>query len=213
VGKRGANIRYDLDGWTTPDDTAFCYAESKDGIHRTYPQQDKPFIALGRADEFDCGSLYMGQGILRAGNEIWQYYGGSRVKHAEGTVDVVSKPGNSRVISRLDGFVSVEAGPEPGEFITPPLIFKGNVLLLNVKVREGGEVRVALLDENNRPIARRSLEDCVAIRGDHTGSMARRQIDGDVSQRAGLPTRPQFRIKDAGLYAFQFGAGYPYAVK
>ena len=29
---------YDMDGWPTPDDTSFCYAESTDGIHWTKPK-------------------------------------------------------------------------------------------------------------------------------------------------------------------------------
>lgn len=28
---------YDVEGWPTPDDTSFCYAESKDGIHWKKP--------------------------------------------------------------------------------------------------------------------------------------------------------------------------------
>lgn len=192
-------------------------AVSRDGIHWTYPQQEKAFIPLGKKGEFDCGSLYMGHGILRVGNEIWQYYGGARVNHAEGELENIRQPGNSRVlsrvISRLDGFVSVEAGSEAGEFITPPLEFQGNILQLNVKVREGGEVRVALLDENNQPIERRTLEDCLPIKGDNVNLTVMWKTDGDVSKRAGMPTRLQFQIKNASLYAFQFAKGYPYVVK
>ena len=29
---------YDIDGWPTPDDTSFCYAESIDGVHWTKPK-------------------------------------------------------------------------------------------------------------------------------------------------------------------------------
>ena len=190
---------------------------SRDGIHWTYPEQGKSFIALGGAGEFDCGSLYMGQGLLRVGKELWQYYGGSRLSHAAGELEMVTKPGNgrtySRVVSRMDGYVSVEAGSEVGEIITPPLIFEGNVLLLNVNVRLGGEVRVALLDENGQPIAQRGLDDCIAIHGDHVNTMVMWKSSGDVAKRVGVPTRLQIRLENAGLYAFQFGSGYPYRVK
>ena len=29
---------YDVEGWPTADDTSFCYAESRDGIHWTKPE-------------------------------------------------------------------------------------------------------------------------------------------------------------------------------
>jgi hypothetical protein len=77
----------------------------------------------------------------------------------------------------------------------------------------GREVRVALLDENRQPIAQRGLADGVALHGDHVNAKVMWKSGGDVAKRIGLPTCLQFRMENAGLYAFQFDAGYPYGVK
>ena len=49
-----------------------------------------------------------------------------------------------RAVMRLDGFVSVDAGYEGGEFTTPLIRFAGNRLELNVDASAGGCVRVKL---------------------------------------------------------------------
>ncbi len=88
-------------------------AVSRDGVHWTYPDQKTPFIALGQDGEFDSGSLYMGQGMIRRDDELSLYYGGSRLNHAEGELENLTKPDGSRIFSRvtvpLDRFVSAEA--------------------------------------------------------------------------------------------------------
>jgi len=192
-------------------------AVSRDGIQWTRPDRNTPFILLGKKNDFDSGSLYMGQGIVRVGDELWQYYGGSPLNHAEGELENLVKEGNSRtcsrVVSRLDGYVSVEAGPKGGSFVTPSLLFEGNLLKLNVKVRPGGSVRVGLLDEQGQPVSRRSLEDCLPITGDHVDTMVMWKTGGDVSVRAGKPTKLQIELVNSSLFAFQFGQGYPYRIK
>ena len=86
-------------------------AVSRDGIHWTWPSRGTPSSLSGRPTDFDGGSLYMGQGIVRRGEEeLWQYFSGSRLKHDEVELDKLADPRNrrvfSRVVSRLDGFVS-----------------------------------------------------------------------------------------------------------
>ena len=73
----------------------------------------QPKAKDGKKGEFDSGSLYMGQGMSRKGDELWQYYGGSVLRHDEVEFDKHTEPDfsrvYSRVVSRLDGFVSVDA--------------------------------------------------------------------------------------------------------
>ena len=185
-------------------------AVSRDGVNWTWPER-VPFIPLGKSGDFDAGSLYMGQGMIRKGNELWQYYGGSRLNHAEGELENLVKPGGgrtySRVVSRLDGFVSVDAGAGGGGFVTPPLTFTGNILKLNVQVHAGGSVRVGLLDEQGRAVPGRDLSDCVAITGDDVDLLVRWKDGGEVTPRAGKPTKLRFEMKNASLYAFRFTVG------
>jgi hypothetical protein len=190
-----------------PDTLDIHLAVSRDGVRWTRPART-PFIPLGPEGAFDSGSLYMGQGLIRKGDEIWQYFSGSRLKHQEAELENLVKPGNervySRVVSRLDGFVSADAGPEGGWFQTPPLRFTGRRLELNVQVREGGEVRVALLRASGRPIKGFGLQECNPIVGDHTGATVTWNGHTDVAPLAGQPVKMLVKFRDASLYAFQF---------
>lgn len=192
----------------TPQTLDIHLAVSRDGIHWTRPDQKIPFIPLGKKGEFDSGSLYIGQGLIKVGNELWQYYGGSPLTHAESEPDKLKIQGNgrifSRVVSRLDGYVSVEAGPQGGDFVTPLLNYSGNTLMLNVKVRPGGEVRVGLQDASGQPIAGRTVEDCQPITGDDVDIQVRWKTDGGLAELSGKPVKLNIKIKDADLFAFQF---------
>ncbi|MCC6491108.1 MAG: hypothetical protein IT364_26710 [Candidatus Hydrogenedentes bacterium] len=183
-------------------------AVSRDGIHWSWPERGRPFIALGAAGSFDSGSLYMGQGLLRVGDEIWQYYSGSPLKHNEAELDALAIPENKRVFSRavnrLDGFVSAEAGEMEGRFVTPLLIFTGRSLHLNVKTSPGGDVRVGILDSEGQTIDGHGTQDCEAITGDHVDIPVAWKNASDLAKFAVQPVKLEFLMKDANLFAFQF---------
>jgi hypothetical protein len=183
-------------------------AVSRDGIHWTWPERGKPFIALGPAGSFDSGSLYMGQGMIRVGNELWQYYSGAPLKHNEAELDALAKPENkrlfSRVVSRLDGLVCVQAGAEEGTFTTPPLAFEGKALVLNVKTEADGEVRVGLLDADGKDIAGRTVEECIPITGDHIEKTVAWKDGADLGELMKTPVRMLVRMRNASLFAFRF---------
>lgn len=182
-------------------------AVSRDGIHWTRPQR-VPFIGHGEKGAFDSGSLYMGQGMIRKGNELWQYFSGSVLRHDEDAFKHRNEPAfgrcYSRVVSRLDGFVSADAGEAAGWFVTGPLTFTGHVLKLNVHVRPGGRLRVGLLDKKGKPIQGRSIPDCIPITGDHIGAVVRWKTGHDLSTLAGKPTKMRVEMNKTSLYAFQF---------
>jgi hypothetical protein len=194
-----------------PDTLDIRLAVSRDGIHWSWPEQDAPFIPLGAPGTFDGGTLYMGQGILRVGDELWQYYGGSPLAHNyEGGLETLTKPGNnriySRVATRLDGFVSATANSQAGFFVTPPLVYRGDTLRLNVKVSAGGRVVVGLLDEHDAPVPGMSVQDCIPITGDHIDTPVIWKTSADVGVRAGKPTKLRVEMASANLYAFRFAA-------
>ncbi len=183
-------------------------AVSRDGIHWNFPDRAIPFIALGKAGQFDSGSLYMGQGLVPVRDELWHYYSGSPLKHQEAELELLTKPANRRIFSRakirLDGYVSVEAGDDEGSFVTPPLRFKGNALALNVAVQAGGSVRVGLLDEVGQPVPGLTPADCVPITGDHIRHMVVWKSKTNLSSLAAHPVCLSFQMTKANLFAFQF---------
>jgi hypothetical protein len=190
-----------------PDTLNIGLAVSRDGIHWSRPDRETPFIALGKPDEFDGGTLYMGQGMIREGDELWLYYSGSPLRHNEAELENLTQPRNarnySRVVTRLDRFVGVAAGTDGGYFTTPPLQFTGDTLKLNVKVRSGGSVRIGLLDEGSRPLPGRSVEDCIPIVGDFLGVPVKWKGGDAVKVLDEKPTRFRVEMTHAELYSFQ----------
>ena len=190
------------------DTLAIHLAVSRDGIHWSFPDRAKPFVDLGGAGQFDSGSLYMGQGLVQVGDELWHYYSGSPLKHEEATLELLTQPPNQRTYSRakirLDGYASVEAGDDEGSFVTPLLQFKGDALALNVAVRDGGSVRVGLLDEAGHPVPGLIPADCLPITGDHIRHVVVWNARTNLSSLTKQPVCLSFQMTKANLYAFQF---------
>lgn len=109
-----------------------------------------------------------------------------------------------RFTLRVDGFVSMHAGRDGGELVTPPLTFSGSELTINYSTAAAGLIRVEIQDEQGRAIDGHGLEDCVDIFGDSLDRVVGWQGGADVRQLAGRPVRLRIAIKDADLYSLQF---------
>ena len=109
-----------------------------------------------------------------------------------------------RYIQRLDGFMSADAAYTGGYLITPPLIFEGNRLEINVNSSAMGSVRVEILDENGRVIPGFSADECEKISFNSLAYVVKWRGESDVSELAGKPIRLKFVMRGAKLYAFQF---------
>jgi len=202
-----------------PIDTQF--AASRDGLK--WERYDRrPFVRVGLKGEFDDHSARMIYGLVpdRAGREIYFYYRASDWLHGwdrdERNRALLTKTGAgaerdvaviSRLVLRRDGFVSVTAGHEGGEFTTPPLKHTGRRLQLNIDTSAIGIARVACLTADGRPIAGFGLEDCDIL---HTANEVNRVVTWRGSPA--LPAtaagviRLRIALRDADLYAFQFTA-------
>lgn len=180
-------------------------AVSRDGIKWTWPQADAPFIHQGKAGEFDSGTISLAHGLIKAGDELWQYYSGTLSRPKAGLDKMLRCPQTtySRVVSRQDGFVSADTDARGGFFVTLPLLFEGDNLHLNVKVQPGGWVRAGLLDENGKEIKGRAARDSLPITGDHVDVQVKWKSGTDIAKRYGKPTRLRVEMKDASLYAFE----------
>ncbi len=199
------------------------FAASRDGI-RWKRYDRKAFVDLGMKRQWDSRSIYMAYGLVPARNEreMYMYYYGSNTLHGwdredqhsqrnkrllkrAGGAPEVETHGLGRLVIRRDGFISATAGYGGGEFTTPPLIFDGDELVLNVDTSAVGILSVEILDANNKPVPRYSLKDCDQI---HTANEISRVVEWDgkssVSELAGTPVRLRFVMRDADLYAFQF---------
>ena len=163
----------------------------------------------GSEGDLDCGLVSMGIGMLRRGDEIWQYYFGGRRTHEEkAQAEKAGRAGEGifRTVQRLDGFVSVDAGHRGGEFTTPPLVFAGERLRLNAACQGLGEIWVEIRDAAGVPIPGFTRADAVSIDRNGTAQEVWWKGGPDVSSLAGRPVRLRFAMRSAKLFAFGFGA-------
>ena len=181
-------------------------ATSRDGI-RWQRADRRPYVGLGLDGSSDGGSIYMGVGMLRVGNEIYQYYGGFKHTHAVGGRSEPGDPprgGIHRVAQRLDGFMSADAPYGGGEFTTPPITFSGNRLVLNINASAAGSARVAVLDQEGNPFRGFGLDDSDPIGRNRIRKVVTWGGNSDLSPLQGETVRLQFEMRAAKLYSFKF---------
>jgi len=176
---------------------------SRNGIdwHR-YP--DPAYVGIGRHEGRDVVTAYLGHGIIRRGEELWQYYFGETQYHS---AHVKDEPGRGvyRVVQRLDGFISLDSpyGKETTA-VTKPLVFEGDTLQLNVDTDAVGYMQVGFLDENGEPIEGFTLDDCIYVNGDFIAGEVQWLSGKNLSELAGRTVQIQLRMRGAKLYAMQF---------
>ena len=153
------------------------------------------------------GVGYIQNGLVRRGDELWQYvniFGGNII----------------RLTQRLDGFVSLDAGEQPGVIITRPFVFEGEKLTLNIDAGKGS-VKVGILNLPGRQITAYGITlsddqeaktvvtgfrvgDCDLITADSVRHVVTWKGISDVGNLAGQVVRLRIEMQNAKLYAFKF---------
>jgi len=180
---------------------------SRDGIQWNWLSTE-PYVACGKPGSGRSGQLYEMVGMVKAGDEIFQYHAASDLRHNvnwanENTLEQLRNVGRVfRTVQRLDGFISADFPASGGELVTPPLRFSGSRLELNVNATEG---KVELQDAEGKPLPGYELARCTKIRK----ADSVRQVIGwnkrkDLSALKGQTVRIRFQMRNAKLYAFQF---------
>ncbi len=174
------------------------FMTSRDGVHwdRRFME---PFLGLGPdSDNWTDRNLYIGVGIVPTGPaEMSVYY-----------IEHYKRPSIRlrRGTLRTDGFVSVNAPYTGGEFVTKPLVFEGNELVINYATSVTGGLRVEIQDAEGQPIDGYQLSQCIEIFGDEIERVVRWEKGSDVGSLAGRAIRLRFVMAAADLYAIQFRA-------
>ena len=174
------------------------FAASRDGIAWQRPTH-VPMIALAPGSR----SLYAGQGLTRDGDRIALYFTRYQAPHSG---PYVYDGGIGRAIWRLDGFTSMSAGATPGFLVTPPLVFRGSHLELNLACGPGGSLRVEIQDGSGQVLPGFAAADCIPLTGDDTAALVRWNAGSALDAIVGTPVVLRFEIQDAKLFAFQFPA-------
>lgn len=191
-----------------PDTLDIRLSVSRDGEHWTWPDRESPFIPLGKLGDFDSGSLYMANGCLEVGDELWFYYSGSPLKHEETSLEKLADPANrrvySRAISQRDRLVSVSTIDVKGVLETPVLRVTGNRLIVNGTTQSGGSIRVGVLDALGNPLPGHSVQDCQPLIGDKRDWEIRWNDSESSKTWSEQPIRLRLELQNAEVFGFQF---------
>jgi hypothetical protein len=187
------------------------------------------YIGIGTHAGRNIYTAYIAHGMVRRGDEIWQYYFGETQYHSAWRKDDPGR-GVYRLVQRLDGFVSADAPYDKiATITTKPLIFKGNRLVLNIDTDAAGYAQVGFLDENGKPVKGFSVDDCIYINGDFiqaevewcknldmatkirekeieydTSVFKQFKTSADVSELEGKVVQLVIKMRGSKLYAMQF---------
>ncbi len=194
-------------GATTSTDTVFI--AGRDGVHfRRYPEA---FIRPG--SETDNSWAYGDAAIAYGFAQTRSHLGNGAPDELSFYVVTGYRQSDCssfrRHTLRLDGFVSLHAGADPGEMLSRPFIFDGGRLTLNVETSAWGHIGAELTDPGGRALPGYSLAECYSGSGDSTEMVMRwRGRGGDVRPLAGRVVRLRLVLRDADVYSFRFA---PYA--
>lgn len=108
-----------------------------------------------------------------------------------------------RLTVRKHGFASVHADYDGGQFITRPIRFTGQQLLLNYSTSAVGFVQVEVADEEGLAIEGLAFDDMDPLFGDEIEGKAQWKSGKQLSELGNRLVRLRFRLKDADLYAFR----------
>jgi hypothetical protein len=110
----------------------------------------------------------------------------------------------SRYTLRLDGFVSLRAPYEGGEFITKPISFKGNNLIINYATSAVGSIQVELQNLDGKPISGYTFEESDIIIGNEINHIVSWKGQENLSKFSREPIRIKFKMKDTDLFSIWF---------
>ena len=208
-----------------PDWQPESYGKARHKSRKTKQhEREKPELneQAATVDSTDFTSGDIANGIIRRGDELWQY---ANCRMTGGGLATV------RFTQRLDGFLSLDTGEETGIIITRPFVFEGDKLTLNVDARrpdsrretrglaKGGQVKVAIValhgkeytgynvaltNPPKKPVRGFGIDECDPIRTDSVRQVVTWKGDPGVGNLAGQVVRLRFEIKNAKLYSFQF---------
>ncbi len=166
------------------------------------------YVGIGRHQGRDVVTAYIGHGMIRRGEELWQYYFGETHYHSPHTEDMDGR-GVYRLVQRLDGFISLDSPyGHDTTVITRALTFTGDRLQLNVDTDAVGYMQVGFLDEQGQDIEGYTVDDCVYINGDFiTKEVDWLERGADLSPLVGRTVQVVLRMRGAKLYALQFVEG------
>jgi len=109
-----------------------------------------------------------------------------------------------RFTLRLDGFASLRAGADPGQWTSRVLTFQGDQLRVNYSTSAAGLLQCELLGADGKPIEGFSLDRCQGLVGDKIDQVVSWTNQPSLAKLQGRPVRLRFQMREADLFSFRF---------
>jgi hypothetical protein len=189
-----------------PDTADVRLLTSRDGVSWSQAPGRKPFLPVGLAGGPRSRQMYTSPGVVRVGDLLWNYCYGNNIDHS-GQVDPGSDGRDEGIFineSRLDGFMSADTPYAGGWLFTPPIVFEGSRLELNIDTGAGGLATVEIQSADGGPIDGFTRQDCRTLNGNSARMPVRFDGGAELGSLAGEPVRLRIETYDSKLYAFQF---------
>lgn len=172
------------------------FMSSRDGVH-----WDRPFLEAWVRPGPDPKNWtdrnnMTANGIIETGAGEWSLYISEHYRSADHRL--------RRMTVRKQGFASMHAAAQGGEFVTRPLRFDGTKLVLNYATSAAGSVQIEMQDESGKVIPGFALADMPELYGDELEATATWKSGSDLTSLAGKTVRLRVVMKDADLYALRF---------
>ena len=172
-------------------------AYSRDGY--CWHRAAREFIPRGAPGSWEAGMVLPSTGPVLLEHKLLFAYSGTPYGHGEHAPTAPECVGAATL--RVDGFVSLHAGEEPGELITRQFAVHEPGVYVNADALEG-EVRVAICDGiTAKPLAGFTFEDCVPLRGSGIAQPVRWAGNPDPGIMVNRPIRLAVQARQAELYS------------
>ena len=172
-------------------------AWSWDLINWTRPPEREPFIALGAAGEFDCGSIYTARSPVRRDGKLLFYYGGFDKVHDE------KRPSGAIGLAtiREDGFCSMCAADTEGWLLSRRELLDAPEIRINARVASGGYVIAEIVDRHDHVITGFTRNECRRFEGDSTDYLLT-WTTGAFPAGAAPDKKIRFFLRNAEIYSY-----------
>lgn len=185
---------------------------SRDGVRwDRLPGERRPILPVGPPGAWDAGMIKTPSQPIVEGDQIKLFYGANNQTHGFGrsyheTAGRAAEraDGTGLATLRKDGFASLDAGAAPGTITTVPLPGARGPLAINYRAREGGWIKVEVLDVSGNVLRGYSKDECPALTGDSVNAAVKWREFGALPAERRV-VRLRFVLRNASLYSFNAG--------
>lgn len=175
---------------------------SRDGFHFSRPDRTSFIAATRHEGDWDRGYVRPAGSVCNVvGDKLYFYYSAFSGVAPDGAKHFYAGGSTHVAFLRRDGFASMNAEAAGGDLITRLVTFQGTHAFVNAAAKDG-ELRAEILDEQGKPIAPFTAQNCAPLTADKTLQALHWKGADDLSSLRGKPVKFRFTLKNASLYAF-----------